>query len=1238
MPTHTHLEAIRSALNKKHAAVMVGSGFSRNAINGSTMPTWDGLVDTFSSAIYSNDELEKIQRNKIGVSDTLRLALEYEAVRGRDALEAELKNLIPNSKVHPGHLHKSLLSLPWTDVFTTNYDTLLERAAEHISQYSYVTILSPEDIPRSKSGESRRIVKLHGSFPSNRPFIVTEEDYRTYPQKRAPFVNLVQQSMMENVFCFIGFSGNDPNFLAWHGWIRDNLKDYSPKIYFISHTAPNAGQESLSAKRNIIYINLVDTFGQLPIEDLYSNLFNYLYEKYDNSISQWPYNNYYKMKVDIGNCGIEESASKYITFAKHDRESYPGWLIPPYQNANRLEDSTYNEKFLVYEIFNKTENKITKALCIYEFAWRIDKSQTTFPIELVNELQESISTFESIIQNKKNLTLFDIINEKDEHKSYFFETKKEYSLYEKIGEILFFLQLTLLKLYREHRHTDYGKLKAELLNKKTSNDNRSEVHYQHCLWLLEQADHTALANYVETWTEEETDPYWTIRKAMIIGESGQLTRAKEMALSGLNKIRHQIQREGSVYELSREAWAIYLLDHLDFAIKHTKPISTLAEQEQEREQDKNTAPKWVDRLQSLKAYSCDPSGDMEFFKTTLQAPPRPPQEDTTKNHQFDPFSYTTTQHLASTPPKDESSIQAQRYIRLLETVACPPLLRCGFININISSNSLRAAAERLALAGLEERSISTLMRIGGVSTIEKSNILTRSSIARIEQSYIDNLLETLIKNTYEELNTTIKTERHSNLLNFLFESISRLTAKASDEKLSELLKLFTSSYNSKKIESNFLIWDSYANFVKRLFKNCKISIIEKYIFSILQTSINIQKSNNPYNLPSFFQYIKKLNIKIDSKIAAELLEKTPTIDSTMHQNSILDIVSKFVWLYEHTEHNEYIEKIITNKLWKNNKSTILDQSSIYWNTIYRLPTPRNIDLDDIIRDKIKNSKENIETIYQITSIFENIKLNSEDITLIISLINKVWNETTIKHCSRLGTAKDFLSSKRESDCTYELTAIINIIDKISKKNEILDKKNTRLIAKTLDSIITNTTKLGQMNLKFTILKSVLLKSSRFNHNEFISRFFYNGNDEEILELARSIFKNYEITTKTKYLSEIKNLLFISTKTGEPIRTKKTILAIYENIANNITLFSQTDLKTLVQILERELNNLNYSTNDYTRYNEHEIPDYRICVMHIISTIINHRPEVLTLQEITDWSLRIESDPLLEIRNISDQFH
>ena len=148
---------------------------------------------------------------------------------GRPGLEKILKQAVPDEDFVPSRLYKKLMELPWCDIFTTNYDTLLERTADQITNRRYNVVVCQEDLVNSSN--SPRIVKLHGSFPSHRPFIITEEDYRTYPVKFAPMVNTVQQSLLENVFCMIGFSCEDPNFIRWIGWIHDHLsKSSSQKI------------------------------------------------------------------------------------------------------------------------------------------------------------------------------------------------------------------------------------------------------------------------------------------------------------------------------------------------------------------------------------------------------------------------------------------------------------------------------------------------------------------------------------------------------------------------------------------------------------------------------------------------------------------------------------------------------------------------------------------------------------------------------------------------------------------------------------------------------------------------------------------------------------------------------------------------------------------------------------------------------------------------------------------------
>ena len=98
------------------------------------------------------------------------------------------------------------------------------------SENNYEIIYSQNDLPGSIKP---RIIKLHGSIPQVKPYIICDEDYRTYPHKYSGLVNTVQQAMLETRLCLIGFSGDDPNFQSWLGWLRDNMGDYCPKIYLI---------------------------------------------------------------------------------------------------------------------------------------------------------------------------------------------------------------------------------------------------------------------------------------------------------------------------------------------------------------------------------------------------------------------------------------------------------------------------------------------------------------------------------------------------------------------------------------------------------------------------------------------------------------------------------------------------------------------------------------------------------------------------------------------------------------------------------------------------------------------------------------------------------------------------------------------------------------------------------------------------------------------------------------------
>ena len=241
------------------ASLMVGAGFSKNAErqndNQKPMPNWYEMAKQMYDELYleEGDKCGKVK--ECAGKNVLTLAQKYEVAFGKNSLNDFIKRTIDDESYFPGELHKKLLELRWDDVFTTNYDTLLERGINLVAtQKSYRIVKAQEDLLGSMRP---RIIKLHGSVDCPDDFILTEEDYRTYPSKYAAFVNTVQQSMLETKLCLLGFSGNDPNFLSWLGWLRDNMGEKCPSIYLCGvYDKMTDSERKMLEKRRIVVVDL----------------------------------------------------------------------------------------------------------------------------------------------------------------------------------------------------------------------------------------------------------------------------------------------------------------------------------------------------------------------------------------------------------------------------------------------------------------------------------------------------------------------------------------------------------------------------------------------------------------------------------------------------------------------------------------------------------------------------------------------------------------------------------------------------------------------------------------------------------------------------------------------------------------------------------------------------------------------------------------------------------------------
>src|SRR5260221_632591 len=500
------------------AAVMVGAGFSVNATlaanNAKRPPLWQDFCEEMSKQLYPNGG---------GPSDPLRLAEEFRAVLGQAALDGLIFDLVRDSEWLPGPLHHRLLGLPWSDVLTTNWDTLLERAAETNVHQFYETVRAIADIPRTRAP---RIVKLHGSLPSNRPFIFAEEDFRTYPVKFAPYVNLAQQVLLENELCLLGFSGDDPNFLHWSGWVRDQLGAAARRIYIVGALNINPARRKFLESRNVLAIDLWPLVKEQDSSNRHGRaielFIDYLAAAKPRPVHEWPRE---RSVSRTQNPSLQEKAIAW----RLDRESYPGWLACP--RGKRISVRYDTELDHTFDAQLKGIDASARGQLIYELAWRFEIAF----IPLTDGLRDSL--IEAIQDARGGIGSAQILH----------------------------LALMLLKDARERGDATAFDKWALFVEGKAEGieDALAALAYERCLWTRNNLDYAKLPALIATI--RGTDPAWQMRRAGLHCDLGDFRAARAVLEGAMRDLRDRYARDRkSLWVLSRLAWATYFARALSF--------------------------------------------------------------------------------------------------------------------------------------------------------------------------------------------------------------------------------------------------------------------------------------------------------------------------------------------------------------------------------------------------------------------------------------------------------------------------------------------------------------------------------------------------------------------------------------------------------------------------------------------------------------------------------------------------
>jgi hypothetical protein len=675
------------------ASLMIGAGFSLNAepvsASARPFPLWAQLTRMVSEAVYPGIDPATVAP---GTSGFLRLAQEFEAAFGKFSLEELIRGAVPDAEHRPGSLHTRLLSLPWADVFTTNWDTLVERARLEVPDRLYDVVLTPSQI---SSASVPRIVKLHGTLPSHTPFVFTEEDYRTYPRRFAPFVNMVQQAMVENAFVLLGFSGDDPNFLAWSGWVRDNLGPHAPKIYLVGHLDIGPQRRRMLEERNVVPVDLA-TLPQAatwPEELRHRYATEWFLQALESgrppragswpsapesppappphlvpvlpSVSAgaaaepWP-----QRAADLSIRA--EDLSEVASIWAINRRCYPGWELAPYEVRARLWQ--YTEIWLVGISHALSAMDIVPRIAVLrELIWRLDTCLVDADVvgglvELIQDILKSVNFVTHAVRRAD-------------------DTSQPLSA-EAMEGVRLMLRALLRLARREGNLANFNAHVAMLEGSAFPRaEMRHEIQYERLLWHAQRLEHEDFEAAVGAWDVDSADPMWGIRKATLLLEISRIDEAGFTLRAAFARLRRERRRDtDDPASLSKEAWGLWLtrawwLPNAALALSWNWP---------------NAEDRWRD----LSLQDCNAAGDYQsLLSELLQAPQR---DGESFSHGFDVGVTSINMSFASGLPTLFRAAQQLR--RLAEITAVPASVAGAHLLRDGLARSITILADHYPLA------------------------------------------------------------------------------------------------------------------------------------------------------------------------------------------------------------------------------------------------------------------------------------------------------------------------------------------------------------------------------------------------------------------------------------------------------------------------------------------------------------------------------------------------------------
>jgi hypothetical protein len=214
------------AARDQRLSLFIGAGFSKNI--STDIPDASQLIEVAAERAQMDPRLLGLHAR-----GDYMLAAEYlEIVGGLRSALSQLEQKINNSKfsVEKSRPHIQLTELKSTNIFTTNWDSWIEKAFLK-QRKPFELVRAPADLLKNpqqadvRGLHRHRIIKYHGDFAIPESVVFSMRSYFARILNHSVLDSILETDIFANSLLFVGYSFSDPNLrLVWQRILRQRAE------------------------------------------------------------------------------------------------------------------------------------------------------------------------------------------------------------------------------------------------------------------------------------------------------------------------------------------------------------------------------------------------------------------------------------------------------------------------------------------------------------------------------------------------------------------------------------------------------------------------------------------------------------------------------------------------------------------------------------------------------------------------------------------------------------------------------------------------------------------------------------------------------------------------------------------------------------------------------------------------------------------------------------------------------